>query len=150
LVAFQSSSLRITFNFSKQPGNPQTTLIQATFTNLTPNVFTDFIFLAAVPKVNPDVFQSASFLLFLYHMLYHNIFFLAIVLRYFSFAFGVHLQFLQLHLDPASSNILPASGNGSITQNLRVTNSQHGKVFLIHCHLKLHALQFLDFMASYD
>ncbi|KAH8485016.1 hypothetical protein H0E87_026694 [Populus deltoides] len=87
-VAFQSSSLRITFNFSKQPGNPQTTLIQATFTNLTPNVFTDFIFLAAVPK------------------------------------------FLQLHLDPASSNILPASGNGSITQNLRVTNSQHGKAFI--------------------
>ncbi|KAL3569648.1 hypothetical protein D5086_029538 [Populus alba] len=88
LVAFQSSSLRITFNFSKQPGNPQTTLIQATFINLTPNVFTDFIFQAAVPK------------------------------------------FLQLHLDPASSNILPASGNGSITQNLRVTNSQHGKLKL--------------------
>jgi len=151
LVAFQSSSLRITFNFSKQPGNPQTTLIQATFTNLTPNVFTDFIFQAAVPKVNPDVFQSASFLLFLYHMLYHNIFFLAnLVLWYFSFAFGVHLQFLQLHLDPASSNILPASGNGAITQNLRVTNSQHGKVFLMHCHLKLHVLQFLDFVASYD
>lgn len=38
-------------------------------------------------------------------------------------------QFLQLHLDPASSNTLPATGNGSITQNLRVTNSQHGKVF---------------------
>ncbi|XP_073261354.1 AP-1 complex subunit gamma-2 isoform X3 [Populus alba] len=89
LVAFQSSSLRITFNFSKQPGNPQTTLIQATFINLTPNVFTDFIFQAAVPK------------------------------------------FLQLHLDPASSNILPASGNGSITQNLRVTNSQHGKKSLV-------------------
>jgi hypothetical protein len=53
-------------------------------------------------------------------------------------------------LDPASSNILPASGNGAITQNLRVTNSQHGKVFLMHCHLKLHVLQFLDFVASYD
>lgn len=37
-------------------------------------------------------------------------------------------QFLQLHLDPASSNVLPASGNGSITQKLRVINSQHGKV----------------------
>ncbi|XP_062171861.1 uncharacterized protein LOC133877537 [Alnus glutinosa] len=35
--------------------------------------------------------------------------------------------FLQLHLDPASSNTLPASGNGSVTHNLRVTNSQHGK-----------------------
>ena len=96
LVAFQSSSLRITFNFSKQPGNPQTTLIQATFINLTPNVFTDFIFQAAVPKVNPDVFQSASFLLFLYHMLYHNIFFLAnLVLWYCSFAFVAIYSFFN-------------------------------------------------------
>lgn len=37
-------------------------------------------------------------------------------------------QFLQLHLDPASSNTLPASGDGSITQKLKVSNSQHGKV----------------------
>ncbi|XVE92470.1 hypothetical protein REPUB_Repub01dG0099900 [Reevesia pubescens] len=87
LVAYESSSLRMTFNFSKQPGNPQTTLIQATFTNLSPNVYNDFLFQAAVPK------------------------------------------FLQLHLEPASSNTLPASGNGSITQNLKVTNSQHGKEF---------------------
>ncbi|KAH9709068.1 AP-1 complex subunit gamma-2 [Citrus sinensis] len=86
IVAFESSSLRLTFNFSKPPGNPQTTLIQATFTNLSPNVYTDFVFQAAVPK------------------------------------------FLQLHLDPASGNTLPASGNGSITQTLRVTNSQHGKL----------------------
>lgn len=41
-------------------------------------------------------------------------------------------QFLQLHLDPASSNTLPASDNGSIKQKLRVTNSQHGKVFELH------------------
>ncbi|KDO82527.1 hypothetical protein CISIN_1g0450231mg, partial [Citrus sinensis] len=89
IVAFESSSLRLTFNFSKPPGNPQTTLIQATFTNLSPNVYTDFVFQAAVPK------------------------------------------FLQLHLDPASGNTLPASGNGSITQTLRVTNSQHGKKPLV-------------------
>ncbi|XP_007044578.2 PREDICTED: AP-1 complex subunit gamma-2 [Theobroma cacao] len=89
LVVYESSSLRMTFNFSKQPGNPQTTLIQATFTNLSPNVYNDFLFQAAVPK------------------------------------------FLQLHLDPASSNTLPASGNGSITQNLKVTNSQHGKKSLV-------------------
>ncbi|XP_075657959.1 AP-1 complex subunit gamma-2-like [Castanea sativa] len=89
VVAFESSALRITFDFSKPPGNPQTTSIQATFTNLSPNVYTDFIFQAAVPK------------------------------------------FLQLHLDPASSNTLPATGNGSITQNLRVTNSQHGKKSLV-------------------
>ncbi|KAG2702096.1 hypothetical protein I3760_06G075000 [Carya illinoinensis] len=89
IVAFESSSLRITFDFSKAPGNPQTTAILATFMNLSQNIYTDFIFQAAVPK------------------------------------------FLQLHLDPASSNTLPANGNGSITQNLRVTNSQHGKKSLV-------------------
>lgn len=89
IVAFESSALRLTFNFSKTPANPQTTLVQASFTNLSPNIFTDFIFQAAVPK------------------------------------------FLQLHLDSASGNTLPASGNGSITQNLRVTNSLHGKKPLV-------------------
>ncbi|XVF84925.1 hypothetical protein PTKIN_Ptkin17bG0078200 [Pterospermum kingtungense] len=88
-VAYESSSLRMTFNFSKQAGNPQTTLILATFTNLSPNVYNDFLFQAAVPK------------------------------------------FLQLHLDPASSNTLPASGDGSITQSLKVTNSQNGKKSLV-------------------
>ncbi|GMP58054.1 hypothetical protein CsSME_00021867 [Camellia sinensis var. sinensis] len=88
IVAFETNSLKIMFNFSKAPGNPQTTIIQATFTNKSPNVYTDFIFQAAVPK------------------------------------------FLQLHLDPASGNTLAASGDGSITQDLRVTNSQHGKVCL--------------------
>lgn len=89
IVAFESTNLRITFNFSKQPGNPQTTLIQAAFANLSPDTFTDFVFQAAVPK------------------------------------------FLQLHLDPASGNTLPANGNGSVTQSLRVTNSQHGKKSLV-------------------
>ncbi|XP_039006909.1 AP-1 complex subunit gamma-2-like isoform X2 [Hibiscus syriacus] len=87
LVAYESSSLRMTFNFSKQPGNPQTTLIQATFTNLSPNVYNDFLFQAAVPK------------------------------------------FLQLHLDPACSNTLPA--NRSISQSMKLTNSQHGKKSLV-------------------
>ncbi|KAG7655350.1 Armadillo-type fold [Arabidopsis suecica] len=89
IVAYESSSLKIEFTFSKTPGNLQTTNVQATFTNLSPNTFTDFIFQAAVPK------------------------------------------FLQLHLDPANSNTLPASGSGAITQNLRVTNSQHGKKSLV-------------------
>ncbi|KAJ8439521.1 hypothetical protein Cgig2_007038 [Carnegiea gigantea] len=89
IVAFESSSLKMTFDFSKPPGSPQTTSIKATFINLSPNVYTDFIFQAAVPK------------------------------------------FLQLHLDPASGNTLPASGSGSITQNLQVTNSQHGKKPLV-------------------
>nr|AAC28338.1 gamma-adaptin 1 [Arabidopsis thaliana]AAD28247.1 gamma-adaptin 1 [Arabidopsis thaliana] len=89
IVAYESSSLKIEFTFSKTPGNLQTTNVQATFTNLSPNTFTDFIFQAAVPK------------------------------------------FLQLHLDPANSNTLPASGSGAITQNLRVTNSQQGKKSLV-------------------
>ncbi|WVZ09812.1 hypothetical protein V8G54_014342 [Vigna mungo] len=50
ITAFESNSLRLTFNFSKQPGSPQTTVIQATFTNLTSNTYTDFVFQAAVPK----------------------------------------------------------------------------------------------------
>ncbi|KAF6157344.1 hypothetical protein GIB67_004282 [Kingdonia uniflora] len=85
IVAFQSNNLKMEFSFSKQHGNPQTTLIDATFTNLSSNVYTDFIFQAAVPK------------------------------------------FIQLHLDPATSNTLPASENGSTTQRVRVTNSQHGQ-----------------------
>ncbi|KAL1327600.1 hypothetical protein AAHE18_13G313000 [Arachis hypogaea] len=89
ITAFESSSLQLTFNFSKQPGNSQTTNIQATFINLSSDEYTDFIFQAAVPK------------------------------------------FLQLQLDPASGSTLPANGNGSITQNFRVTNSQNGKKSLV-------------------
>ncbi|PQQ18300.1 AP-1 complex subunit gamma-2-like isoform X1 [Prunus yedoensis var. nudiflora] len=91
VVAFESSNLKMVFNFSKLPGNPQTTVIEATFTNLSTNIYSDFIFQAAVPK-----FAISS-----------------------------------TALDPASGNTLPASGNGSITQTLRVTNSQHGKKSLV-------------------
>ncbi|WVZ23279.1 hypothetical protein V8G54_001823 [Vigna mungo] len=41
------------------------------------------------------------------------------------------MTFLQLHLNPASGNILTASGKESITQNMRLTNSQHGKKSLV-------------------
>ncbi|KMT07292.1 hypothetical protein BVRB_6g149210 [Beta vulgaris subsp. vulgaris] len=85
IAAFESSSLKMMFDFSKSAGSLQVTSIKATFTNLSANIYTDFLFQAAVPK------------------------------------------FLQLHLDPASSTSLPANGNGSITQTMRVTNSQHGK-----------------------
>ncbi|KAK1292271.1 AP-1 complex subunit gamma-2 [Acorus calamus] len=85
IVAYQSDTLIVTFSFSKQPGDPQKTCIKATYTNLSPNVYTDFLFQAAVPK------------------------------------------FFQLKLDPASSNILPSSGNGPITQSMVVTNSQQGQ-----------------------
>ncbi|KAL6547258.1 hypothetical protein OROMI_022979 [Orobanche minor] len=85
IVAFESNALKLIFNFSKEPGNPQTTLIEAHFLNKSPDIYSNFIFQAAVPK------------------------------------------FLQLHLNSASSNTLPASGNGPITQMLRISNSQHGK-----------------------
>lgn len=51
IVAFESSSLKVTFNFSKEPGNPQTTLIEAQFLNKSPNIYSSFVFQAAVPKV---------------------------------------------------------------------------------------------------
>ncbi|KAK9675683.1 hypothetical protein RND81_11G023400 [Saponaria officinalis] len=89
IVAFESSSLKMMFDFSKDSANSQTTSMKATFLNLSADVYTDFIFQAAVPK------------------------------------------FLQLQLDPASSTTLPSSGNGSVTQTLRVINSQHGKKALV-------------------
>ncbi|KAJ6824898.1 AP-1 complex subunit gamma-2-like [Iris pallida] len=85
ITAFESNALKIMFSFTKQPGNLQVTVIQATFMNMSSNAYTDFIFQAAVPK------------------------------------------FVQLHLDPATSNILPAKSTGSITQMLTVTNNQHGQ-----------------------
>ncbi|PNT76447.1 hypothetical protein BRADI_1g48257v3 [Brachypodium distachyon] len=42
-------------------------------------------------------------------------------------------KFIQLRLDPASSSILPASGNGSVTQSLSVTNNQHGQYYKLMC-----------------
>ena len=50
IVAYESNNLKVTFNFSKQQGNPQT-VIEAHFSNKSPNVYTEFIFQAAVPKV---------------------------------------------------------------------------------------------------
>ncbi|XP_037453582.1 AP-1 complex subunit gamma-1-like isoform X2 [Triticum dicoccoides] len=85
ITAFQSATLKITFDIRKQPGKPQETIIHATFTNLTSSNYTDFVFQAAVPK------------------------------------------FIQLRLDPASGNIVPANGKGSVTQGFSVTNNQHGQ-----------------------
>ena len=39
------------------------------------------------------------------------------------------MQFIQLKLDPASGNTVPANGNGSVTQGLSVTNNQQGQVY---------------------
>ncbi|CAD6241829.1 unnamed protein product [Miscanthus lutarioriparius] len=88
ITAFQSATLKITFDFKRKPGNPRVTTIHATFTNLTSSTFTDFIFQAAVPK------------------------------------------FIQLRLDPASGNTVPANGNGSVTQGLNVTNNQQGQIIV--------------------
>ncbi|CAD6249064.1 unnamed protein product [Miscanthus lutarioriparius] len=86
ITAFQSATLKITFDFKRKPENPRETTIHTTFTNLTSSTFTDFIFQAAVPK------------------------------------------FIQLRLDPASGNTVPANGNGSVTQGLNVTNNQQGQL----------------------
>lgn len=51
VVAFESSSLKITFNFTKEPENPQTTVIEAEFVNKSPDIYSNFVFQAAVPKV---------------------------------------------------------------------------------------------------
>ncbi|KAM3244899.1 hypothetical protein ACQJBY_056308 [Aegilops geniculata] len=105
ITAFQSATLKITFDIRKQPGKPQETIIHATFTNLTSSNYTDFIFQAAVPKAKIFSDTDGMFL-----MLSKTI-----------------PQFIQLRLDPASGNIVPANGKGSVTQGFSVTNNQHGQ-----------------------
>lgn len=51
VVAFESGSLKTIFNFSKEPGNPQITVIEAQFVNKSPDIYSNFVFQAAVPKV---------------------------------------------------------------------------------------------------
>jgi hypothetical protein len=52
IVAMQTNGLKITFEFTKPAGSPQTTIIKATHTNLSSSPYTDYLFQAAVPKVN--------------------------------------------------------------------------------------------------
>ncbi|KAJ7556154.1 hypothetical protein O6H91_05G071600 [Diphasiastrum complanatum] len=89
IVAFQSSGLTVSFEFSKQSTNLPATVIHATYTNTSSNTYTDVIFQAAVPK------------------------------------------FMQLQLEPASGNVLPANSSGTVTQVIRVNNSQHGQKSLV-------------------
>eukprot|EP00744_Colponema_vietnamica_P001407 GILI01002325.1.p1 GENE.GILI01002325.1~~GILI01002325.1.p1 ORF type:complete len:169 (+),score=64.36 GILI01002325.1:76-507(+) len=49
-VAFDSRGVKIVFEFSKQPGQPDTTIVNAKFVNSTPATLSEFIFQAAVPK----------------------------------------------------------------------------------------------------
>ncbi|KAG0558689.1 hypothetical protein KC19_10G046900 [Ceratodon purpureus] len=51
IVAMQTSGLKISFDFTKSPESPKTTIIKASYSNLSSNPFTDFVFQAAVPKV---------------------------------------------------------------------------------------------------
>jgi AP-1 complex subunit gamma-1 len=85
----QTNGLKITFEFTKPAGSPQTTIIKATHKNLSSSPYTDYLFQAAVPK------------------------------------------FMQLQLEPASSNFLPANGDGFITQIIKATNNMHGQVHLL-------------------
>lgn len=74
IVAFESSSLKIEFNLAKQPETPQTTDIVANFTNLTTNVYTDFLFQAAVPKVRSQICFSAYVIsLTIHRQMPHNL-----------------------------------------------------------------------------
>ncbi|KAG0565630.1 hypothetical protein KC19_7G002600 [Ceratodon purpureus] len=50
IIAMQTSGLKISFHFTKSPESPQTTIIKASYSNLSPNTYTDFVFQAAVPK----------------------------------------------------------------------------------------------------
>ena len=52
IVAMQSKGLKVTFDFAKASGSPQTTVIKASYYNTSPTPYTDFIFQAAVPKVS--------------------------------------------------------------------------------------------------
>lgn len=52
IVAMRSKGLKVTFDFAKASGSPQTTVIKASYYNTSPTPYTDFIFQAAVPKVS--------------------------------------------------------------------------------------------------
>jgi len=49
MVAFSKNGVQIKFDFAKQPGQNNVTLINATITNATPVVLNNFVFQAAVP-----------------------------------------------------------------------------------------------------
>ncbi|KAL0336175.1 UNVERIFIED_CONTAM: AP-1 complex subunit gamma-2 [Sesamum radiatum] len=60
IVAFESNSLKLTYKFSKEPGNPQTTIIEAQFVNKSTDTYSNFVFQAAVPKsIFKDKFISS-------------------------------------------------------------------------------------------
>ncbi|KAL5649948.1 hypothetical protein ACJX0J_040757, partial [Zea mays] len=58
---------------------------------------------------------------------------------------GTSLSVHPVRLDPASNSTLPASGNGSVTQSLSVTNNQHGQVVLDKFSGRSRGLGFVNF-----
>lgn len=52
IVAFDKNSLKIVFQFEKDPNTPSTIKITLSATNSWSTPMTDFLFQAAVPKVN--------------------------------------------------------------------------------------------------
>ncbi|KAH7279348.1 hypothetical protein KP509_37G015500 [Ceratopteris richardii] len=57
---FTSKALKVTFSFTKPPGKPQSTQIDAVYVNLSPNPYANFIFQAAVPKFIQLQLEPAS------------------------------------------------------------------------------------------
>lgn len=51
IVGMETDGLKVTFDFTKPPGCNQTTVITASYHNLSSFPYTDFVFQAAVPKV---------------------------------------------------------------------------------------------------
>ncbi|KAL2641623.1 hypothetical protein R1flu_009210 [Riccia fluitans] len=60
VTALETSGLKVLFDFVKPPGNPQSTVIKASYINLSPSPYTDFIFQAAVPKFLQLQLEPAS------------------------------------------------------------------------------------------
>ena len=52
MTAFEGKGLHVVFSFSKRPAEPNQCTVTLTASNSTPHTMSDFLFQAAVPKVN--------------------------------------------------------------------------------------------------
>ena len=52
MTAFEGKGLHVVFSFSKKPAEPNQCTVTLTASNSTPHTMSDFLFQAAVPKVN--------------------------------------------------------------------------------------------------
>ncbi|XP_024366847.1 AP-1 complex subunit gamma-2 isoform X2 [Physcomitrium patens] len=53
IIAMQTNGLKISFDFTKAVDAPKATVIKASYSNLSSNIYTDFVLQAAVPKLEP-------------------------------------------------------------------------------------------------